>query len=166
MYGEDADRILEANKQADELAKKAMDENKKNKPYKYSAEDEEFILQCNEIDIVQRVRATCYEHLLKKELDKNKIRTNIEAPTTGRSERNRSRIITSPFLIDKNRKLNKTRNFLWKLRNERIKTMQKMHLQKEAVKKENSYTEKVLKKIQYLVVSSMHERYRNNRAPM
>lgn len=141
QYGEDKERILAGNKRADELMKK---NGHMVLASPYSQLDPEFILQIDNEDAHSKLRLACYNRLLQEELLKNRK----AHPNTydWLNESQIEKVASQVLMCDKSRKLSKIRNFMWKLRNYRIKTMSKMHERWKGNKKKSFYSEHVLSK--------------------
>jgi ribonuclease HI len=142
VYGEDTERVLEGNRKADELTKypKAL-------PFAptYTKDDPDYILRFGGKDHATRERPALYKHLLQEELDIN--RKNHKETYDWMEKESIDTYASMALVIDRSRALRHTRNFQFKLRNDRLKTSEKMYKQKQRCKdKKSRYAQKVLEK--------------------
>ncbi len=140
-YGEKAERILLGNKKADILTQKTN-----NSPHlsQYSAVDPKYVIRIDGRDSTWKTRAACYEHLVAIELQQNR---NSHPDAYDWLESDKIEKITSQILLtDNSRKLTKTRHFMFKLRNNKLKTMEKMNQRYISNKRDSHYAKQVLAK--------------------
>lgn len=140
-YEEETDMILEGNKRADQLTK---EKGCLTCAAPYSTLDPEYVIVIKEKDTTGNARRQLYEELLRKDLKMNR-----EHHPESYDWQTSDAIQAEPSFalqMDTNRKLRNTRNFQFKLRNGRLKTMSKMHERYKSSKPGTKYYQTVLKK--------------------
>ncbi len=141
MYGEKFETILQGNKTADNLTKEI---NNSPQVIQHAAMDPAYIIRIEGRDSTWKTRAACYEHLTAIETQQNrKVHPNAyDWMKSDKIDKTLSQIL----LTDNSRKLTKTRHFMFKLRNDKLKTMEKMHERQKANKNDSHYAKHVLAK--------------------
>jgi hypothetical protein len=140
-YGPETEWIIEGNKQADLLTK-----GKASLPTaaKHSPLDPEFIVRIDERDQPQKVRAALYANIMRAPLEENRKKHPLTYDWMKSEEIHKK--ASAMLAMDTNRKLKKVRNFQFKLRNNRLKTMESMNKRYQASRGETRYAKTILSK--------------------
>ena len=132
-YGDQKERILAGNKKADELTKDPS--RSLARAGAYDDLDADYILHVGGKDVPSKQREPILSIITHhREL---KHRENRAAANDWREAKDIEEE-SAVLMLDKNRKLQRTRNFLFKLRNGRLQTAKGMYKRKSEAKKENT----------------------------